>query len=326
MRAIRTIAVAAAFFALALPLFAEKNSLVISKQYGLGYLPLIVAEEHKLIEKRAKADGLGDVKVEWATFGGGSTANDALLSGTADLVSGGVAPFVRLWDKTDGKVKALASLNDAPIVLVSGNPKVKSLKDLTDQDRIALPSVKVSVQALALQIAVAKEFGVKNFDKFDHLTVTLKHPDAYIALIGGKSEITGHIGLEPYSSLELEDPKLHKVFSSYDYFGGPHTTNLVWTSEAFYSKNPKLAKAIVAALDEADNWIKKNPKEATKLYLASYASKESPELIERILLKELNYQTKPLPNITVFSDFLYETGATKHKAKDWKELFFDAIR
>ncbi|MDR0664887.1 MAG: ABC transporter substrate-binding protein [Helicobacteraceae bacterium] len=322
----RILVVAAAFFALALNLSAEKSSLVISKQYGLGYLPLIVVEEHKLIEKHAKSAGLGDVKVEWATFGGGSTANDALLSGTADLVSGGVAPFVRLWDKTNGKVKALASLNDAPIVFVSSNPKVKSVKDLTDKDRIALPSVKVSIQALALQIAVAKELGAKNYDKFDHLTVTLKHPDAFVALTSGKSEVTGHIGLEPYSSLELQNPELHKVFSSYDYFGGAHTTNIVWTTESFYEANPKLARSIVAALDEADEWINKNPKEATKVYLASYNSKESPELIERILKKELAYQTKPLPNITVFSDFLFETGAVKRKAKDWKELFFDAIQ
>ncbi|MDR2638397.1 MAG: ABC transporter substrate-binding protein [Helicobacteraceae bacterium] len=322
----RALVVAAAFLAFALNLSAEKSSLVISKQYGLAYLPLIIAEEQKLIEKHAKAAGLGDIKIEWATFGGGSTANDALLSGTADLVSGGVAPFVRLWDKTNGKVKALASLNDAPIVLVTSNPKVKSLKDLTDKDRIALPSVKVSVQALALQIAVAKEFGVENYDKFDHLTVTLSHPDAFVALSSGKSEITGHIGLEPYSSLELQNPKLHKVFSSYDYFGGAHTTNLVWTSEAFYNDNPKLARSIVAALDEADAFIKQNPKAATKVYLASYSSKEPPELIEAILKKELGYQTKPLPNITAFSDFLYETGAIKRKAKDWQELFFDAVR
>ncbi|MDR2151374.1 MAG: ABC transporter substrate-binding protein [Helicobacteraceae bacterium] len=322
----RSIVVAAAFLALSLNLFAEKSSLVISKQYGLGYLPLIVAEEHKLIEKHAKSAGLGDVKIEWATFGGGSTANDALLSGTADLVSGGVAPFIRLWDKTEGKVKALASLNEAPIVFVTNNPKVKTLKDLSDKDRIALPSVKVSIQALTLQIAVAKEFGIKNYDKFDHLTVTLKHPDAYVALTSGKSEITGHIGLQPYSTLELQDPKLHKVYSSYDYFGGAHSTNIVWTTDTFYKANPKLARSIVAALNEADEWINKNPKEATAVYLASYKSKESPELTEQILREELNFQTKPLPNITIFSDFLFETGATKRKAKDWKELFFDAVQ
>ncbi|MDR2033910.1 MAG: ABC transporter substrate-binding protein [Helicobacteraceae bacterium] len=317
----RKFLLAIAFFSVAA--CAEKSTLVISKQYGLGYLPLIVAEEHKLIEKRAKAAGLGDIKVEWATFGGGSTANDALLSGSADLVSGGVAPFVRLWDKTNGKVKALLTLNEAPVVFVSNNPKVKTLRDLTDKDRIALPAVKVSIQALVLQIATAKEFGVKNYDKFDRLTVALKHPDAYAAL-SSETEITGHIGLEPYSDLELLNKKNHKVFSSYDIFGAPHSANLVWTSEDFYTKNPKLAKAIVDAINEADEWISTHKIEAAELYLTSAKSKEPKDLIEKIV-KEGVYRSKPTENITVFSDFLFETGAIKSKPKNWRELFFDAV-
>ncbi|MFY9092846.1 hypothetical protein PZR46_01570, partial [Aliarcobacter butzleri] len=126
--------------------FAEVKELVISKQYGISYLPLIILEEQKLIEKHAKKQGLGDIKVNWATFGGGSVANDALLSGNAHLVGGGNGPFIRLWDKTNGKVKALAAINESPIVFVSNNPDVKTVKDLTSKDKIAVPSVKVSVQ------------------------------------------------------------------------------------------------------------------------------------------------------------------------------------
>ncbi|MDR1911817.1 MAG: ABC transporter substrate-binding protein [Helicobacteraceae bacterium] len=317
----RKFLLAVAFFSVAA--FAEKSELKISKQYGLGYLPLIVAEEHKLIEKHAKAAGLGDVKVEWATLSGGANANDALLSGAIDLVSGGVAPFVRLWDKTNGKAKALLALNEAPVVFVSNNPKVKTVRDLSDKDKIAVPSVKVSIQALTLQLAVSKEFGIKNYDKFDHLTVALKHPDAYAALSSG-SEITGHIGLEPYSEIELLNPKNRKVFSSFDLFGAPHSTNLVWTSEDFYTKNPKLAKAIVDAINEADSWIDAHRTEASDLYLNAYSSKEPKEVIQKIV-KTVTYRSKPTENITVFSDFLFETGAIKTKPKDWKELFFDAV-
>ncbi|MDR3162650.1 MAG: hypothetical protein LBT81_02170 [Helicobacteraceae bacterium] len=82
----KAIVAAAAFWALTPNISAEKSLLVISKQYGLGCLPLIVAEERKLIEKYAKSAGLDDIKVERATFGGGSIANDALLSGTVDSV------------------------------------------------------------------------------------------------------------------------------------------------------------------------------------------------------------------------------------------------
>jgi NitT/TauT family transport system substrate-binding protein len=307
-------------------LFAEKSEVRISKQYGLAYLPLIVLEEHKLIEKNAKAAGLGDVKTEWVTFGGGATANDALLSGSVELISGGVAPFVRLWDKTNGKVKALASLDQSPLVLNAAKPNIKTLKDFTDKDRIALPSAKVSIQSLVLQIAVAKEFGIKNYDKLDHITVSLKHPDALIALTSGKSEITGHFTLEPFTTIEQQNPNVHQVLNSYDVFGGRHTTNIVSTSEDFYKNNPKLAQAIIDALNEADEWIKGHRQEAAELYLKVTKSKEPLNVIENILNNpDIDYTTKPLPNIIVFSDFLFDTGVIKRKPADWKELFFDKI-
>ena len=318
--------VASVLLLLATSAFAEVKELTISKQFGLSYLPLIVLEEKKLIEKYALNEGLGEVKVNWATFGGGSVANDALLSGNAQIVGGGNGPFIRLWDKTQGKVKALAALNESPIVFVSNNPNVKSVKDLTEKDKIAVPSAKVSVQALLLQIATAKEFGIKSYDKFDNLTVSLKNPDAFAAVTSGNSEVTGHIGLEPYSTLELQNPNIHKVFDSFEVLGGAHTTNLIWTTEDFYKQNPKLSKAVVSALNEANDWIAKNQDEAVKLYLASYKSDESPELVAKVLKNSITFNTKPRENITVFSDFLYDVGATKLKASSWQELFFDAVK
>ena len=318
--------VASVLLLLATSAFAELKELTISKQYGLSYLPLIVLEEKKLIEKYALNDGLGDVKVNWATFGGGSVANDALLSGNAQIVGGGNGPFIRLWDKTQGKVKALAALNESPIVFVSNNPNVKSIKDLTTKDKIALPAAKVSVQALLLQIATAKEFGIKSYDKFDDLTVTLKNPDAFAAVTSGNSEVTGHIGLEPYSTLELQNPNVHQVFNSFDVIGSPHTTNLIWTTDDFYKQNPKLSKAVISALNEANKWIVENHDDAVKLYLESYKSKESPELISKVLKNSITFNTKPRENITIFSDFLYDVGVTKTKPASWKELFFDTVK
>ena len=318
--------VASVLLLLATSAFAELKELTISKQYGLSYLPLIVLEEKKLIEKYALNDGLGDVKVNWATFGGGSVANDALLSGNAQIVGGGNGPFIRLWDKTQGKVKALAALNESPIVFVSNNPNVKSIKDLTTKDKIALPAAKVSVQALLLQIATAKEFGIKSYDKFDDLTVSLKNPDAFAAVTSGNSEVTGHIGLEPYSTLELQNPNVHQVFNSFDVIGSPHTTNLIWTTDDFYKQNPKLSKAVISALNEANKWIVENHDDAVKLYLESYKSKESPELISKVLKNSITFNTKPRENITIFSDFLYDVGVTKTKPASWKELFFDTVK
>jgi NitT/TauT family transport system substrate-binding protein len=302
----------------------EQRHLRISKQYGVNYLPLIVLEGRKIIEKNAKAAGLGDVTVEWVTFGGGATANDALLSGSVDLISGGIAPFARLWDKTNGNVKSLGVLDQSPLIFNSSNPAVYKLADFTEKDRIAVPSVKVSIQALVLQIAAAKEFGKENYERIDHLTVALSHPDALVALTSGKSEITAHFTNEPYASLEQQNSGVHFVFDSYGIFGARHSTNLVSTTTDFYNNNPELAALILESLDEADEWIAANKREAAQLYLDVTKSNEPLELVLQIISREgIRYETKPL-NVTFFTDFLYDTGAISRKpAQD--ELFFPIV-
>ncbi|MDR3178008.1 MAG: hypothetical protein LBT96_03385, partial [Campylobacteraceae bacterium] len=97
---------------------------------------------------------------------------------------------------------------------------------------------------------------------------------------------------------------------------------LISTTEKFYKENPKLVKALVNALDEANQWIENNKEEAVKLYLKANNSKEPFELIHSILNKpDFKFSTKAT-DITVFSDFLYETGTIKSKPKQ-EELFFD---
>jgi NitT/TauT family transport system substrate-binding protein len=303
---VRLIASAALFALLSLSLFAkgqkaeaggESTRLRISKQYGVNYLPLIVLEGRKLIEKNAKDAGLGELTVEWVTFGGGATANDALLSGSVDLISGGIAPFVRLWDKTNGGVKSLGTLDQSPLILNSTNPAVRKLADFTGKDKIAVPSVKVSIQALVLQVQAAKEFGKDKYDQLDHLTVALSHPDALVALTSGRSEITAHFTNEPYASVEQQNGA-HFVFNSYDVFGSRHSTNLVSTTADFYNSKPKLAALILKSLNEADEWIAANKREAAQLYLDLTKSNEPLDLILSIISRpEIAYTTKPL-NVT----------------------------
>jgi NitT/TauT family transport system substrate-binding protein len=75
--------------------FAEMAEIKVAKQYGISYLPLMLMEDGKLIEKHAKLAGV-DVTVTWATFAGGNVMNDALLSSSLQVASGGVGPLVTL--------------------------------------------------------------------------------------------------------------------------------------------------------------------------------------------------------------------------------------
>ena len=124
------------------PAAAETNEVRIVRQFGIHYLPLVVMEDQKLVEKRAKANGIADLKVTWAQLSGGASVNDALLSHAVDFSAGGVGPLIVLWDKTQGgkgDVKAVAAVSDVPMTLTTRNPAVKSIADFTDRTASRCP-------------------------------------------------------------------------------------------------------------------------------------------------------------------------------------------
>jgi NitT/TauT family transport system substrate-binding protein len=305
---------------------AEMGEINVAQQYGISYLPLMIMEDQKLIEKHAKAAGV-DVKVGWAKFAGGNVMNDALLSNSLQFASGGVGPLVTLWAKTRGNldVKAVSAINSMPLYLTTRNADVKTLKDFTAKDKIALPAVKVSIQAVTLQMAAEKAFGEGQQYRLDPFTVTMSHPDAQAALLSGQSEIDAHFSSPPFQYQQLERPEIHRVLSSYEVLGGPATFNVVWTTSKFRNDNPKLYAAFVAALDEATATINKDKRAAAQTYLRLSKEKGSVESILKMLNDpEIVYTTTP-QNVMKYVDFMYKIGSIKVKADSWKDLFFPNI-
>jgi len=310
----------------AVPVTAEMSEINVAQQYGISYLPLMLMEEQKLIEKHAKAAGV-DVKVDWAKFAGGNVMNDALLSGSLQFASGGVGPFVTLWARTRGNldVRGVGALNSMPIHLVTRNPNVKTLADFGPSDRIALPAVKVSVQAVLLQMGAEQAFGPGQQNRLDPLTVTMSHPDAMQALLSGKSEIDAHFGSPPFQYQEVARPGLHVVLNSYDVLGGPATFTVVWTTAKFRNENPKLYDAFVKALDEATAEINRDKRAASEAYLRISKDKDSIDNILKMMNDpNIVYTTTP-QNIMKFAEFMAKTGAIKTKPESWRDFFFPNV-
>jgi NitT/TauT family transport system substrate-binding protein len=320
------VALVAAVAVLAPPLHAELAEIKVAQQYGISYLPLMLMEEQKLIEKHAKAAGV-EVKVGWAKFAGGNVMNDALLSNSLQFASGGVGPLVTLWARTKGNldVKAVSAINSMPLYLNTRNPNVKTIRDFSEKDRIALPAVKVSIQAVTLQMAAEKAFGEGQQGKLDALTVTLSHPDAQVALLSGGSEITAHFGSPPFQYQQLEKPGIHTVLNSYDVLGGPATFNVVWTTSKFRSENPKLYDAFVKALDEATAIINRDKKAAAEAYLRISKDKDTvADILAMLNDPAIVYTTTP-QNVMKYVDFMNKIGSIKVKPDSWKDLFFPNI-
>lgn len=304
---------------------AETTEVRITKQPGLLYLPMILMEEGRLIEKHAKLAGLGDVKSTWITFNSGGAATDALLSGNVDFVTSGGSNMLLLWDRTKGQVKGVAGCGGMPMYLLTKNPNIKSLKDFTEKDKIAVPTIKVSSQATILQMAAEKEFGPGQHGKLDSITLQLGHPDATLSILSPVSEINSHFSLPPFQNIALKDPKVHKVLSSLDVFGGPVNNAIVFATSKFRDANPKIMGAVIAALTEAMAKIKSDPKAAVDIYLSQVKEKQSAEeLVE--LLKEpgVVFEVAPI-GMFKFASFMARVGTIKTTPASWKDFFFEDI-
>lgn len=310
---------------IALPAAAEVDEVKLVRQFGIHYLPLIVMEHEKLVEKEAAARGMPNLKVEWAQLSGGSSVNDALLSGAVQYAAGGTGPLIVLWDKTKGgkgDVKAVAAVSDVPMTLLTRNPGVKSIRDFGSGDKIALPAVKTSMQAVTLQMAAAKEWGNDQFERVDKLTVSMRHPDATAAMLSGQSEVNSHFTAAPYDFMQLKDPAIRRVFDSYDVYGGPATLILLYTNQKFHDANPKVNAAVVAAMGKADAMIKADPKRAAGIYLAVTKEKTAPADMEAMITNpKIAFKLAPSATFPVV-EFLHRIGRVKNKAASWKDLFF----
>jgi len=316
---------------------AETAEVSIVQQYGLTYLPLYVMKEQKLIEKHAKAADLGEIKTTYTTVGSPAPINDAILADRAQLGAVGPPSLVTLWAKTKDSlgVKVAGSLTSMPMFLNTTNPAVKTLKDLTEKDRIAMPTVKVSVQGVTLQMAAAKELGDNRWSALDKQTVAMSHPDGMTALLSGASGITAHFTAPPFQYQELDAAKeakpdggprpVHKVLSSYDVLGGKSTFVLVVSTEKFRKANPKTFDAMVKALSEAQKWINEHKKEAAELYLKASGSKEQLEdLLNQMNDPDIEFTVVP-KNIGKYAEFMYHVGSVKARPETWKEMCFENL-
>jgi NitT/TauT family transport system substrate-binding protein len=323
-RNILKLAVAMAALALAGGAQAEVGKVRVSRQFGLPYLPMIVIEDQHLLEKHAKAAGV-DVAAEWSQRAGPAADLDALLAGQADFIGPGIPTLATVWDKTSGtpqEIRALIAMQSMPYVLVTRNPAIKTIADFTDKDKIALPAVKLTGHAIALEMEAAKVWGPDQYNKLDSITITRSHADAAAALMSNQSEIDAHFASAPFYYYELATPGIHQVLKSYDTIGAKHTNGVLLTSKKFHDANPKLCAAMVAAFEEADAFIKAHPRDAAQIYLTVTKDKIALDQLEKMVADpDVDYTTTPI-NLMKIVDFMHEVGRIKKKPASWKDMFF----
>ncbi len=305
----------------------EASEVRIALQYGLAYLPLMVMRQLELIEKHTSATGLGNVRVIWNRYPSGEAMNDALRLGFLDLASGGVVPLLQQWDRTEGSgaVKGVAALATMPLYLNTRNPKVKSVRDFGEHDRIALPAVKTSIQAILLQMAAAQAFGPSDYARLDRLTVSMPHPDALKAFLSDGSSITAHFTSPPFQYQELAHAGIRRILSSDEVLGGAATFTVFWTRAEFRELNPRTVQAIYDATREAIEIIERDAPLAAKMYIQQANADATVETIAGVLDRPgVAFSVVPR-NIALYAKFMHRTGMIRQLPADWRAVFFPEV-
>ncbi len=306
---------------------AEMSSVKVATQIGLPYLPLIVMQHDKLWEAEAKKQGL-DLTVEYARLGGGAPLNDALLSDSVQIASAGLAPLLTLWDRTRSnyKVKALSAINASPMFLLTNKPNIKSIKDFGPDDRIALPSIRVSIQAIVLAMGVEQAYwtrqgrGARQHPGRDGPPRSLRRVDLRCRR---RHRIHGEFAVPGTRTETAEYPP--KSPNSFGIQGGPATLSVIYAKSDFVDKNPKLVAAFMAAQKQAIAMIKSDLKGSIDKYYAVTKDKTDRAIVEEILSGP-NYDFDIFPKESMkIADFMVKTGTLRQKPDSWKDYFFTTV-
>jgi NitT/TauT family transport system substrate-binding protein len=105
---------------------------------------------------------LGKVEAAATALSGPGPVLDALLSGAADYGTAALPSLLTVWERTRGsanEVKAVGAVSNGAMTLYTINPNVKTLADFGEQDRIAVPTVRLSFNAMMLQMAAEQLLG-----------------------------------------------------------------------------------------------------------------------------------------------------------------------
>jgi len=304
---------------------AESNTIRIARQPGLVYLQAIIMEEKKLVEKHAAALGLPNAKVEYSIITSGGVMTEAILSDSIDVAITGISNLLLVWGKTNGQIKSISGMAGVPFRMLTRNPKVKSIKDFGPDDRIAVPTIRASMQAMMMGMALEQAFGPGQHGRLDSNQVQIGHPEAMAALLNPNHEINTHFAIPPFQDIEMKSPLVHSVLVSTDVLGGAATISNCWATQKFVDANPIKVKAFIAAVDEASDMVAKDPKGAAEIYLKVTKEKLTVDELTAIIKQPGAVFSATPVRYMLWADYMHRIGMIKQKPASWKDFTFPFI-
>ena len=227
-----------------------KLTLAVGGKNLLYYLPLTIAEQRGYF----KAEGL---EVTIVDFAGGSRALQALVGGSADVVSGAFEHTVNMQAKGQ-RLRAFVLQGRAPQIVLGINPKtMPNFKTVAD-----LKGKKVGVTAPGSSTNVMLNFALAK--------VGLKPSDVSVISVGTAQGAVAAMRSGQIDAMSNLDPVITMLQRSGDLkivtdtrivaeadrlFGGPMPAGCLYAQQSFIDKNPLTVQALANAMVRASKWI-----------------------------------------------------------------------
>ncbi len=279
----RAIGGAAAFalpgWSLAQTLEKPKLTIAVGGKNLFYYLPLTIAETQGYF----KDEGL-DLTI--ADFAGGSRALQAVVGGSADVVSGAFEHTINMQVKGQ-PMRAFVLMGRAPQIVLGVNPKtMPNYQTIAD-----LRGKKIGVTAPGSSTNIVANFVIGK--------AGLKPSDVSIIGVGAgngavaamrSGQIDAISNLDPVITLLQRSGDLRiisdtrKMAEAEKVFGGPMPAACLYAPQGFIDKNPATAQALANAIVRADKWIQKaGPSDIVKAVPESYLLGDRAVYIEAFL-------------------------------------------
>src|SRR5262249_11169175 len=125
----------------------------------------------------------------------------------------------------------------------------------------------------------------------------------------------------PYADDELADPAIHRIMDSFD-IAGPHSAALLVLTARLRDASPTLCAAILSALQQSDDFIRKSPGAAAEIFAAMVKDRDIPleDLTDMIGDPDLAFTAAPA-GVMRLVEFMQRTGRLKRRTAAWHELF-----
>jgi len=244
-----------------------KVRLAVGGQSALYYLPLTVVDRLGYF----KAEGLD---VEISDLAGGSKALQALIGGSADVVTGAFDHTIQMQAKQQ-PITAVVQLGRIPgFVLALVGPKAASYKGPADLKgmKIGVTAPGSSTHFMALHMMA--QAGLKP-DEASFIGVGSGSTTVAAAKRG---EIDALVSVDPVINL-LDSEKAIRIAAdtrtmegTRAVYGGPYPAAVLYLSPAYAQNNPKAVQSLTNAFVRGLKWIASHPAEdIAKAMPAEYA-------------------------------------------------------